>query len=430
MKLKGWAGFPECESDLEAIAWHEQVSEKLNAKSVTLRGCGRSYGDSALGSNTLSTQWLDKIHHFDKSSGVITVDAGISIDSLLQVIVPFGWFMPVSPGSRFVSIGGCVASDVHGKNHHISGCISQHIINIKIYTPESGIIDCSDRDNAVLFHATCGGMGLTGIILSVTLQLRKINSSFISQQSIKTDNLDHTLETFAEYEHVEYTVAWIDSLSTGKKQGRAVILVGTHDDVGELRFLNSKKISVPSITPGFFINKLSISWFNSLYYHKASSKNTSVHYEPFFYPLDQIKNWNNLYGKRGFVQYQFVIPKAAGIETLKELLAKIATSGNGSFLTVLKVFGEQNSNLLSFPLSGYTVALDFQIKPGLFEFLDKLDQFLSEVGGRTYLTKDARMTEQSFKKFYPNWEKFQEIRAKYGCIETFTSLQSRRLGLG
>ena len=282
MKLKGWAGFPECESDLEAIAWHEQVSEKLNAKSVTLRGCGRSYGDSALGSNTLSTQWLDKIHHFDKSSGVITVDAGISIDSLLQVIVPFGWFMPVSPGSKFVSIGGCVASDVHGKNHHISGCISHHIINIKIYTPETGIIDCSDRDNAVLFQATCGGMGLTGIILSVTLQLRKINSSFISQQSIKTDNLDHTLETFAEYEHVEYTVAWIDSLSTGKKQGRAVILVGTHDDVGELRFLNSKKISVPSITPGFFINKLSISWFNSLYYHKASSKNTSVHYEPFF----------------------------------------------------------------------------------------------------------------------------------------------------
>lgn len=429
MKVSGWAGYPLIETKMSEISWPEDVEHILFSPSLTVRGCGRSYGDSALGKNIATTRWLNRIDHFDHKKGIVKACAGISIEELLKVTVPAGWFIPVTPGSKFVSLGGCVASDVHGKNHHIDGCFSQFICNLQIYTPKTGVINCNENEHPDLFTATCGGMGLTGIILSVTLRLKKISTTAMSQTILRTSDLQETLELFSEYQDSPYSVAWIDSLATGKKQGRAVIMLGEHCETGILEMTKASSISVPENFPSILLNSFSIKSFNSLYHFKARPRKSLVHYEPFFYPLDGINNWNRLYGEKGFVQYQFVVPYEAGIEALQNILEKISNSGFGSFLTVLKAFGEKNKNPLSFPLKGYTVALDFKISPGLFEFLDNLDLFLLDIGGRLYLTKDARMSENCFKLSYPEWEDFEDIREKYGCTGRFSSLQSLRLGL-
>jgi decaprenylphospho-beta-D-ribofuranose 2-oxidase len=345
--------------------------------------------------------------------------------------VPRGLFLPVTPGTKYVSVGGAIASDVHGKNHHLDGCFSEYVDRFSLLLATGEIVTCSREQHADLFHATCGGMGLTGIILDVTLKLKPIESSFIEQKTYKAGNLAEALNLFEAHHGSPYSVAWIDCLATGPAMGRSLVMLGRHCASSSVPPRAKRPISIPIDMPPQLLNQFSIKAFNTLYYHRIRHNplEQQVHYEPFFYPLDGIQHWNRLYGKKGFTQYQFVLPKAAGLEGMTTILEEITASARGSFLAVLKAFGQENANLLSFPMEGYTLALDFKIEEKLFGLLDELDAIVLAYGGRLYLTKDTRMSEATFKRSYPRWEAFQDIRARYGAQGRFASQQSQRLGM-
>lgn len=432
--LSGWGQYPKIETELLNVHSQRRIAEMLAApgeKSLIARGMGRSYGDSALAEQTLSTLHLNHLIEFNTDTGDIRCAAGVTLSELLEIFVPRGWFLPVTPGTKFVSVGGAIASDVHGKNHHLHGSFCDHVSQLKLALANGDIVTCSRSENAALFYATCGGMGLTGIILNATFRLIPIESALMAESSYKTANLAETLERFEEFEQATYSVAWIDCLSSGQKLGRSLLMLGEHVPQGDLQTHRSGKLKVPFNMPSQLLNRYSVQAFNTLYYHKQTRSHAQreVHYDPYFYPLDGLHDWNRLYGKNGFTQYQFVIPKAAGLEGMQTILQRIVASKRGSFLAVLKAFGQGNDNLLSFPMEGYTLALDFKIDATLFAFLDELDRMVLDFGGRLYLTKDARMSETTFKQSYPNWEAFAEIRAQTGADRCFHSLQSLRLGL-
>jgi FAD/FMN-containing dehydrogenase len=292
------------------------------------------------------------------------------------------------------------------------------------------IVTASHTDKTDLFHATCGGMGLTGVILSTSIQLKRIQSSNIKQTTLKASCLEAVCEQFEQNQSATYSVAWIDCLAQGKQLGRSVLMLGEHAEDGQLETNIGKVMTIPIYMPAQLLNKWSVKAFNVAYYAKAANNKTAtVPYQPYFYPLDKLNDWNKLYGKNGFVQYQFVLPKAAGTEGMRKILTKIAQSGTGSFLAVLKMFGAQNQNLLSFPTAGYTLALDFKMCAQTVALVKELDAMVVSLGGKIYLTKDALMTEQTFKATYPQWQQFEKIRAQYGAIGKFASAQSQRLGL-
>jgi FAD/FMN-containing dehydrogenase len=293
------------------------------------------------------------------------------------------------------------------------------------------IVSVTKVDYPDLFMATCGGMGLTGIILLAKIQLQPIHSSRIIQSTIKAKCLEDVCEQFELNHNSTYSVAWIDCLSKGSQLGRSLLMLGDHSQDGTLELRQKRIENLPIDMPVVLLNHYSIKAFNSFYYHRVFSKIKSeiIPFEPFFYPLDAIGNWNRLYGKGGFVQYQFVLPKALGVKGLRKILEVIVNSCKGSFLAVLKAFGKANENFLSFPIEGYTLALDFRISEGTVQLIKQLDSMVVEMGGKIYLTKDALMTEMIFKKTYPQWENFEKIRAKYGAIGKFSSSQSKRLGL-
>ena len=295
--------------------------------------------------------------------------------------------------------------------------------------PSGEIKKCSREENTELFRATCGGMGLTGIIMDVEMQLKKINSKSIYQTTRKTKNLKETFEVFEHIQEEPYSVAWIDCLAKGKSVGKSLIMYGDFMDDGDLIYEPKEKMNVPIFFPSFILNTLSVKLFNYLYYRKVSKKITKqkVGFDKFFFPLDSIANWNRIYGKKGFTQYQFILPKENSFHGLKEILQEIEASGKGSFLAVLKLYGKSNENYLSFPLEGYSLALDFKIEKGIFELLEKLDTIVVKYKGRIYLSKDVRVSKATFEKGYPNIEKFREIRKKYNLKELLTSLQSKRV---
>lgn len=427
-KLSSWGNYPSIDS--EVLTPNKENVAKLPAQPQIARGLGRSYGDSALAGKVISTKLMSHFVDFDQQNGTLTCEAGISLDEILQVFVPKGWFLPVTPGTKFVTVAGAIAADVHGKNHHFDGCFSEYVQWINIVINEQ-TITCSREENSDLFHATCGGMGLTGTIIEAQISLKPINSAYINQKTLKAKNLATVLALFEQYEHYTYSVAWIDCLSTGDSLGRSLLMLGEHAEHGGLEAHHNAALTLPFNMPAMMLNQFSVQTFNSLYYHRITRDeiNQRIHYQSFFYPLDSINNWNRLYGKNGFTQYQFVIPKSAGLAGLTEILTTIADSKQGSFLSVLKVFGKGNNNLLSFPTEGYTLALDFKITDKLFALLDRLDQIVSRYHGRLYLVKDARMSEQMFKQGYPRWEEFQQIREKYGALTCYASLQSQRIGL-
>jgi FAD/FMN-containing dehydrogenase len=439
--LSGWGGYPIIKSKTITPTQLQQVPLALPPESHSTNhsfiasGLRRSYGDSALADTTLHTQKLDHFIQFDETTGVVECAAGISLAQILNTFVPKGWFLPVTPGTQFVTIGGAIASDVHGKNHHLDGCFSQHLLSLTLCIASGEPLTCSLTQHRELFLATCGGMGLTGIILSARFKLIPIESAFIEETTWKTKNLAETLELFETHQNTTYSVAWIDGLTKGKHLGRSLLMLGEHStkqhNQSNFKTAPPSKLNVPFNMPSPMLNSLTVKAFNTLYYHKTQQKQSQcrVHYAPYFYPLDSIQNWNRLYGKKGFTQYQFVLPKAAGLEGLTEILTKIADSKRGSFLAVLKVFGTQNANYLSFPMEGYTLAIDFKIDRTLFAFLDTLDEVVLHYGGRLYLAKDARMSGHTFKQSYPQWEQFQRIREQYGADKAFNSKQSQRLGL-
>lgn len=424
--ITSWGNYPRIQA--ETVSPDKfQVHESLSG---IPRGLGRSYGDSALTDTIIQSDNLSRFIEFDEDSGLLRCEAGVSLDTILKVFVPKGWFLSVTPGTKFVTVGGAIASDVHGKNHHTEGSFSDHVTSL-ILNIAGKSIECSKDQNPKLFKATCGGMGLTGLITEATIKLKPINSAYIKQKTIKARNLAHVMELFEKYNSYTYSVAWIDCLSTGDKLGRSLLMLGEHSDVGKLNTHNEGKLTVPCNMPSFLLNKYTIQAFNSAYSNKQLKDEVDniVHYDPFFYPLDGINNWNRMYGKKGFTQYQFVIPKKAGLEGLSEILTAIAESKQGSFLAVLKAFGPGNDNLLSFPMEGYTLALDFKINDKLFKLLDKLDMIVRKHEGRLYLSKDVRMSEAMFKQSYPQWEEFHSIRKQYGADKLYQSLQSKRIGL-
>ncbi len=432
MEIHGWGRYPRCEADVSFPISPEQCTNVVaSTDSLIARGLARSYGDSSLASRVIDTHYLDHFLAFDEATGLLSCAAGVSLNEILRVFVPRGWFLPVTPGTRFVTIGGAIASDVHGKNHHVEGSFCDHVSRIELLLGNGEQVVASPTEKQELFHATCGGMGLTGVILSATLKLKQIHSSEIVETTIKAPDLYAILDAFAENATATYSVSWIDCLARGKHLGRSLLRLGEHADDGPLTVQTNTTLPVPFDMPSILLNHATVRAFNTLYYGKSlySRHTRHIPFEPFFYPLDKLADWNRLYGKPGFVQYQVVLPTEAGLVGLRALLERIAASGRGSFLAVLKVFGNANSNYLSFPRDGYTLALDFKVEPAVFQLLEELDHLVLDLGGRLYLSKDARMSEMTFKSGYPRWQEFEEVRAKYHAIGKFASNQSKRLGL-
>lgn len=438
--IANWGNYPVMETEEKTFSYPDQLSGIIRQNdNLIARGNGRCYGDASLAQNTISTLKYDKILSFDTVSGIFECQAGLTLDRILEVIVPEGWFLPVTPGTKFITVGGAVASDVHGKNHHVDGSFSNHILEMDIALANGDVITCTrDNEYSDLFWATCGGMGLTGIITRVTFDLKKIETSYIKQKQIKAKNLEEVIRLFEETKHYTYSVAWIDCLKKGKGFGRSILILGEHAKVDELpeskkkaplALPKKKKITFPFNLPSFVLNQFTVKAFNFLYYGKNFKREIDnvVSYEPFFYPLDAILHWNRGYGKKGFVQYQFVLPLQSK-EGLVEILKRISDEGLGSFLAVLKIFGKQD-DLISFPTEGYTLALDFPVRKGLFEFLDELDEIVLKYGGRLYLSKDARMKPEIFWRSYDNAQPFLDVVKKYNPRFAINSIQALRLNI-
>ncbi|AZA62634.1 FAD-binding oxidoreductase [Chryseobacterium indoltheticum] len=427
-KVTNWGNFPIVEKEMKSEDSFRKIKEfVLNNNEVIARGNGRCYGDASLGEHIFSTKKLNKFISFDRLNGIIECESGVLLSDVLEISVPQGYFLYVTPGTKLISVGGAIASDVHGKNHHSEGCFSEYVLDFKLMTENGDIIICSKEENSEKFYATIGGMGLTGIILSARFKLKNIETAYIRQESIKAENLDEIFRLFDESESWTYTVAWIDCLQKGKDIGRSILMRGEHAFAHELpqKFSKNplrlkKKFSptVPFYFPGFVLNALTVRLFNLLYYKRQTKKEVKniIDYETYFYPLDAVNDWNKIYGKSGFIQYQMVIPKENGKEGMKKILETIANSGNGSFLAVLKLFGKNNPEAYnSFPIEGYTLALDFKVNSKLKKLVEQLDQTVQDFGGRIYLTKDS-MSKSSLTDYLKNVESSK-----------FVSLQHKRI---
>ena len=413
-KVTNWGNFPVVEKEIKSEDSVDRIKDFVrNNNEVIARGNGRCYGDASLSEHIFSTKRLNKFISFDRLNGIIECESGVLLSQILEIIVPQGYFLYVTPGTKFISVGGAIASDVHGKNHHAEGCFSEFVEAFSLLNENSEVITCSRTENTDKFWATIGGMGLTGIILSAKFKLKNIETAYIRQESIKAENLDEIFKLFDESESWTYNVAWIDCLQTGKNIGRSILMRGEHAFKHELpkKFqqnplrLKQKFIpKVPFYFPDFMLNKWSVRLFNYLYFNKQKRKEIKnfVDYETFFYPLDVVNDWNKIYGKNGFIQYQMVIPKAQGKEGMRKILDTIAKSGNGSFLAVLKLFGKENPLAYNaFPLEGYTLALDFKVNSKLTKLVADLDEIVEEFGGRIYLTKDS-MSKSSLTNYLQN----------------------------
>ena len=438
-EIANWGNYPAMESDERNFSFLEDIRQYVKtAGDFIPRGNGRCYGDASLAPATLCTTHFDKILSFDIQKGVFECQSGITLDQVLEVIVPKGWFLPVTPGTKFITVGGAVASDVHGKNHHVDGCFSHHVEEMDLLLADGRLLTCGPDRETDLFEATCGGMGLTGVITRIKFRLKKVATSYIRQRQVKAANLDEVLRLFEEYKDYTYSVAWIDCLKKGKGFGRSILILGEHaapEDLNgsqkkePLQLPKKRQITFPFNLPSWVLNSFTVKAFNFLYYGKNIKKEIDnvVNYEPFFYPLDAILHWNRGYGKKGFIQYQFVIPMDSK-QGLIEILQRISDKGLGSFLAVLKVFGHQES-LIGFPMEGYTLALDIPVRKGLFETLDELDKIVLRYGGRLYMSKDARMKPEILQAGYKHLPRFLSILKKYNPEGKIHSAQSDRLML-
>ncbi len=424
--------YPQVENNVLRFS-DEKVLENIVKKSDNLiaYGNGRSYGDSALAKNIIEVKPHNYFLGFDEQKGLLTVQAGVLLSEILESFVPRGWFLKVTPGTKLITIGGAIASDVHGKNHHVEGCFSECVESFKIMLADGVVVNSSREENPELFLATCGGMGLTGVIIEAQIYLKKINSKYIDQITIKTKNLRETFDAFEEYSGSPYSVAWIDCLAKGDEIGKCLLMVGDFKDDGDLSYTRKGGLSIPFNFPSFALNNYTVRAFNWLYYGKVGKRvsRQKVEIDTFFYPLDAIGNWNRIYGKGGFTQYQCILPKEISYDGLKEILRTISDSGKGSFLAVVKLYGKENANYLSFPIEGYSLALDFKIEKGLFELLEELDKIVLKYKGRIYLTKDVSVSRETFEQGYPDIEKFRAYRKENNMNNKFESLQSKRVGI-
>jgi FAD/FMN-containing dehydrogenase len=422
-QLLSWGRYPRHPQTPHSIYWPGDVAHAqadiaaLGDGAALAFGCGRSYGDSCLAESghVLTVQSMDRVLAADWETGVVFAQAGLTLAELIHISLPRGWFLPVTPGTKFVTLGGAVANDVHGKNHHVMGTFGRHVSRLLIYRSDEGHVECSPYEQVELFAATVGGLGLTGVILAVELQLRRVYSSEIEQRSIRFEGLDEFFELSEKYDaSYESTVAWVDCLASGKRAGRGHYIVGNHAQEGILEVASSGGLSMPVDPPFSLVNQLSLRVFNTMYYHRQQKKEivSRVGYDAFFYPLDRLFEWNRIYGRAGFQQYQCVVPQQESREVIRSVMEQISKSGTGSFLAVLKQCGRLVSpGLLSFPLHGVSLALDFPQHDKKNECLfKKLDALVHEAGGRLYPAKDAHMSATHFKQAYPQWESIESLR--------------------
>ncbi len=409
-----WGRYPKAQpAKSELLHW--KTDALPTADSMLPYGLGRSYGDSCQnnGGTLLDTSGLDRGIHFDTEQGTFACEAGMSFADILTIIVPQGWFLPVTPGTKFITVGGAIANDIHGKNHHRAGTFGRHIKRFELLRSNNERFICSADQHTDLFRATIGGLGLTGLVTWAEFSLKKIDGPLIDMESIRFEHLDEffVLSEQSDASH-EYTVAWLDATAPGKKMGRGHFLRGNHSAVPQTRFLARPQIPVPFDLPSWMLNRWVLRIFNTLYFQRQQTriKKYGVHYEPFFYPLDALSHWNRLYGKTGFVQYQCVIPFEQARLGLQELFDEISHSKLSSFLSVLKCFGTHPSpGIMSFPAPGVTLALDFRMEGSkTLEALERLDKITLKHGGRIYPAKDARMSGESFRTFFPQWKTFQK----------------------
>lgn len=439
--ISGWGRYPVQTCMLERPERYADL--RCDAPSLIARGQGRSYGDAALNENglVLLTERVNRMLALDEKNGILRAEAGVTLAEILDVIVPKGWFLPVTPGTKFVSLGGTVAADAHGKNHHRDGSFGDHVLGIELILADGSRVQCAPGERAELFWATVGGMGLTGIIGEVTIKLIPISSAYMRVQHHVATNLEQLFQHLQDPAADDrYSVAWIDCLAQGQQLGRGIAMFGHHADAAELpanigdAYTSKSKHgrAVPFDLPSWMLNPSSIGAFNALYYRREGNKREPflTDYDRYFYPLDGIDQWNRLYGKRGFVQYQCVIPHAYAYQGILALLQALSASRRASFLAVLKRLGAQGSGLLSFPMAGYTLALDLPIRDdGLFSLLNKLDEIVLQHGGRVYLAKDARLSAESFRAMYPRYEEWLKIKNTVDPEHRFSSSLSRRLGI-
>ncbi len=415
-RYESWGRYPKAtQTVLSAPSPSAHIPLPDDAHSVLPFGLGRSYGDSCLndGNIVLDTRPLSCFISFDEQSGILRAEAGVSLAEILEIFVPRGWYLPVSPGTKFVTLGGAVANDIHGKNHHRAGTFGNHVLGLGLRRSTGELLTCSPTEHVDLFRATIGGLGLTGLILWVEIRLIRISSSYLHTRNIKFGNLNEFLAISHQTDPLfEYSVAWVDCIADGSSMGRGIFMAGNFAQSEPSRKRRSLQLSVPCDAPNFVLNPLSMKLFNTVYYNLQRSKTVDAHthYEPFFYPLDSVLHWNRIYGKRGFFQYQLVVPFDNDGAALKEIFTHISRSRRASFLAVLKTFGDIKSpGLLSFPRKGVTLALDFPNdgEPTL-KLMEDLDRIVSDAGGALYPAKDARMSRSLFEQSFPLLREFEK----------------------
>lgn len=423
---------PESLADVQAA-----VAE---GAALTPRGNGRSYGDASLGGRMLDGRSLPIVFALDAQSGTVTCGAGMLLDELLLRIVPAGFFLPVSPGTRLITVGGAIAADIHGKNHHVDGSISAHVREMRIVIGSGEEVLCSPEIRADLFWNTVGGMGLTGMITQATIILKRITTAYIRQKSIKCKNLTELFSRFEEHAGATYSVAWIDLLAKGEGLGRSLLLLGEHESLSSLptkfrkdplRVHSKARSGVPFFFPAFALSNLTVRIFNMLYYGKQLGRVSErvAHYAPYFHPLDAVRDWNRIYGRRGFLQYQVVVPLEGGEARMRSIVEELSNAGVASFLAVLKRFGPGNvKSPMSFPMEGFTLALDIPRSDTVFAVLDRIDAMVVQAGGRIYLAKDARMSGDTLRASYSALAAFQRAVALEGQGR-FTSALADRIAL-
>ncbi len=439
--LTGWGANLRADCLLAEPDALSEVAASIDRTGTIARGLGRSYGDCAINADgqVLGATRLDHFLEFDETAGMLTCEAGVSLESIVETFAPRGWFPMITPGTKFVTVGGCIANDIHGKAHHAQGCFSNCVERMTVMLGNGEVVACSREENADLFWASFGGMGLLGIILTATIQLRKIETTYFHQKSIRANNLEGMLAALDENDHTfPYSVATLDVLATGPHLGRGVLTVGDHAALADLppklaanplRVSGKPKIGVPFDLPELTLNPLTIRLVNAVIQRIQASAAPLGHYEAFFYPLDKIAQWNRGYGRRGFTQYQFVIPFENGLAQMRKILTAILSSGELPFLNVLKRLGKESGGILSFPREGYTFAIDFPVRQSTPALLRRLDSMVIDAGGRIYLGKDSYTDAPTFRTMYPEIDQWLAIKRKYDPDGVFTSNLGRRVGL-
>ncbi|MCL2734450.1 MAG: FAD-binding oxidoreductase [Actinomycetia bacterium] len=425
----------------EAAAAVRQAAE--SGRGAIARGLGRAYGDAAqnAGGAVLDMTGLDRIHEIDAVNGLVVCDAGVSLHQLMRVLLPLGWFVPVTPGTRYVTVGGAIGADIHGKNHHVSGAFSRHVRAIELLTGDGETRLVTPEDDPELFWATAGGMGLTGVILAATVELLPVQTSLMRVDTERAADLDDLMARLSATDHrYRYSVAWIDLLARGARTGRAVLTRGDHAPLDALdararrdplAFRPGRLPAPPRMFPEGLLTRTTVGMFNELWYRKAprEARGRLQRISTFFHPLDGVPDWNRIYGRSGFVQYQFVVGHGQE-EALRRIVRRIGAYGCPSFLAVLKRFGDADPGWLSFPMPGWTLALDIPAAmPGLGALLDELDEEVAAAGGRVYLAKDSRLRPDMLARMYPRLDAFRELRTRYDPRGTLTSDLARRLAL-